>query len=185
MKLFLTTLFPLFAITLISACSTSPSLGSLTIPAYRQDVVQGNVVVKEQVLALRVGMSKTQVRNILGTPLLTSAFHADRWDYAFSLLRDGQQVQKRNLTVFFQGDSFLRVEGDEMPSETEFATSLGGGKKINKKIPLLQASEKDLQAFSQRENAGRLPKVATTGAAADDPVADPNKVYPPLEAPSK
>ena len=51
--------------------------------------MQGNFVSKEQVEALRPGMSRQQVRDILGTPLVTSVFHADRWDYVFTIKRQG------------------------------------------------------------------------------------------------
>ncbi len=82
--------------------------------------MQGNFVSREQVQALQPGMGRQQVRDILGTPLVTSLFHADRWEYVFTLKRPGEDIQTRKLTVFFQGDTLARFEGDEMPSETEF-----------------------------------------------------------------
>src|SRR4029079_6304680 len=59
------------------------------ITPYKIEIVQGNFVSKEQVAALKPGMSRQQVRDILGTPLVTSVFHADRWDYVFTLKRQG------------------------------------------------------------------------------------------------
>ena len=57
---------------------------------YKPEVVQGNFVSKEQVAALQPGMSRVQVRDTLGTPLVTSVFHADRWDYPYRIERQGQ-----------------------------------------------------------------------------------------------
>ena len=87
---------------------------------YKPEVVQGNFVSKEQVAALQPGMSRVQVRDTLGTPLVTSVFHADRWDYVFTMRRQRVEPQNFRLTVFFKGDALERFEGDEMPSETEF-----------------------------------------------------------------
>lgn len=92
---------------------------------YRVEVVQGNFVSREQVEALKPGMGRQQVREILGTPLLTSLFHDDRWDYVFTLKRPGLEAQTRKLTVFFKGDVLDRHEGDAMPTESEFVASLG------------------------------------------------------------
>ena len=78
------------------------------VTPYRIEVVQGNFVSKEQLQALRPGMTRLQVKEILGTPLITSVFHADRWDYAFTIRRKGTQPQQRKLSVFFQNDVFLK-----------------------------------------------------------------------------
>ena len=68
-------------------------------------------------------MSRQQVRDILGTPLLTSIFHGDRWDYVFTLERRKVETQKYRLTVYFKGDALERFEGDTMPTEAEFVSS--------------------------------------------------------------
>ncbi len=57
------------------------------ITPYKMDMVQGNFVSREQVQALQPGMSRQQVREILGTPLVTSLFHGDRWEYVFTIKR--------------------------------------------------------------------------------------------------
>ena len=95
-----------------------------TFRPYVPEVVQGNFVSKEQVSAIRPGMGRTQVRDILGTPLLTSIFHADRWDYAFTIRRQGSEPQQRRFSVFFKGDALDRIEGDPLPTEAEFAAKL-------------------------------------------------------------
>lgn len=143
---------------------------------YRVEVVQGNFVSKEQVQALKVGMSRTQVRQVLGTPLLTSVFHADRWEYVFTLRRDGVEPQARKLTVYFTGESLARFEGDEMLSEAEFVTLLDTRRKSGK-VPVLEASEAQLKAA---EPAAANRDVAGPTAAGSAPAA---ASYPPLEAP--
>ena len=142
--------------------------GSLT--PYKVEVVQGNFVSREQVEALKPGLSRQQVRDVLGTPLMASVFHADRWDYVFTLKRQGVEIQARKLTVFFKGDVLERFEGDTMPSEAEFVATLGG-KRQRSKVPVLEASEDSLNKFASRSSA--LP------VAPPEPPAAVN--YPPLE----
>jgi len=161
---------------LVGGCATvdnaSQRIVGLVTP-YKVEVVQGNFVSKEQVEAMKPGMSRQQVRDILGTPLLTSVFHADRWDYVFTLKRQGTQAQERKLAVFFKGDALERVEGDAMPSEAEFVATLDNKRK-GAKVPPLEASEEALNRFS----AGK-PATPVAPAAADRP--PPAASYPPLE----
>lgn len=156
------------------ATASMSTLGGLITP-YRIDILQGNVVVREQVEALQPGMSREQVRNILGTPLVASAFHADRWDYVFTLRRQGQEPQQRRVSVFFDGPLLQRVEADELPTEEEFVASLDTRRRLGR-APALEASEAQLRAFHERYNTG--------AAAASDPPAPavpPGTSYPPLE----
>ena len=76
------------ASSVLAACGSFDGLtGRManSITPYRVEVVQGNFSSREQVEALRPGMNRQQVREVLGTPLLTSVFHADRWDFVFTL----------------------------------------------------------------------------------------------------
>lgn len=153
------------------------SLGGLITP-YKIDIVQGNVITKEQVEALRTGMTRLQARDVLGTPLLQSVFHAHRWDYVFTFKRQGQVEQKRRLSVFFKGDELERFEADDMPSEAEFVASLDVRRKPSKP-PVLEATPEQLQAFRER-NAKSAPATAAEPAPAA-PGAAPAASYPPLE----
>ena len=161
---------------MLAACSsigdsTRSALSAVT--PYKVEVVQGNFVSREQVQALQPGMSRQQVREILGTPLVTSVFHADRWEYVFTIKRKDVAAQNRKLTVFFDGDRFSRAEGDEMPSEAEFVATLG--RPAHKlKIPQLQATEAQLAKY---------PAPATPAAAEPTPDAGvaAQRSYPPLE----
>lgn len=83
------------------------------ISTYRMDIAQGNIVTQEMVDQLRPGMTRSQVRFVLGTPLVTDSFHPDRWDYFYSLRKgDDAQPETRSLTVIFKNDVMLSVEGD-------------------------------------------------------------------------
>jgi outer membrane protein assembly factor BamE len=114
---------------------------------YRPDVHQGNIITKEMVDQLRQGMSREQVRFMLGTPLLTSEFHKDRWDFPYYLNPLKGQVQSRRLTIFFVDNKVERFVSDEMPSET-IADSLILGpnaRKMPKAPPRQQAQPPDIQ----------------------------------------
>jgi len=84
---------------------------------YRPDVHQGNIITKEMVEQLRQGMTREQVRFMLGTPLLTSEFHKDRWDYAYYLNPRKGEVQNRRLTILFKDNKLDSFRSDEMPQE--------------------------------------------------------------------
>src|SRR5512141_3095196 len=140
----------------LSACALAGGCGSFDrisesivspITPYKVEIVQGNFVSREQVAALKPGMSRQQVRDILGTPLVTDLFHADRWDYVFTLRQQGVLKQERRLAVFFKGEVFDHSEGDEMPTEAEFVATLDNRRK-DAKVPPLEASEESLKAFS-------------------------------------
>jgi len=79
---------------------------------YRIDIQQGNFVSQDMVAQLKPGMSKEQVRFVLGTPLVTDIFHAERWDYIYTLDRRGAPRQQRRLAVFFEGGRLARMDGD-------------------------------------------------------------------------
>ena len=86
-----------------------------TIPGvtpYRIDIQQGNFISQETVAQVKPGMSKEQVRLVLGTPLLTDIFHADRWDYLYWRERPGAKREQRKLTVFFEDGKVSRLDGD-------------------------------------------------------------------------
>jgi outer membrane protein assembly factor BamE len=92
---------------------------------YVPDIVQGNFISSEQYAKLEVGMSREQVRQILGTPLLASYFHANRWDYVFEFKRLGEKISKeRRVTVFFDGDKVTKFNGDALPTEVELVAEI-------------------------------------------------------------
>ena len=131
----------------LGACSTLNSannqIAGLVTP-YKMDIVQGNFVSREQAAALKPGMTRVQVRDILGTPLLSSIFHADRWDYVFTFRRQGLEPQSRKLTVFFKGDLLERTDAEPLPTEAEFVASLDSSRSTAK-VPVLEMTEEQLK----------------------------------------
>jgi outer membrane protein assembly factor BamE len=106
------------AVPVLVACESARSWAPTFIQPYRPDVQQGNVVTQEMVDQLAAGMTRDQVRFLLGTPALVSVFHQDRWDYVYLLKRGkGAEVQSRRLTVFFKDNRVERFDADEMPPE--------------------------------------------------------------------
>ena len=95
---------------LVAGCSNVPVLPLLS--PYRIDVQQGNYVTQEMIARLKPGMSRSQVRFALGTPLIADPFHADRWDYVYMLHKAGELAEQRQVTVIFRGDALQRIEGD-------------------------------------------------------------------------
>ena len=155
----------------LSGCgSFSSGLSQDTFKPYVPEVVQGNFVSNEQRQALRPGMPRIQVKDILGTPLIVSLFHDQRWDYAFSIQRQGVAPQNFRLTVYFKGDVIDRVDSDVMPSEAEFAGRLVRPKLVGK-LPLLQATEEELKKFVPPPSIADRPV----------PPAYLPREYPPLE----
>ncbi len=175
------------ACVVLTACGSMKSMtGGLSeskinpvnwITPYKIEVVQGNFVSKQQVEQLKPGMPRAMVRDVLGTPLLTSVFHADRWDYVFTLKRQGSEPQALKFTVFFKGDALERFEGDEMPSETDFVAKLDSKRKLGK-VPVLEMTEEQLKAAEKKAPAS----VASTPAPVSAPAASS---YPPLESPAR
>lgn len=87
---------------------------------YRADVQQGNWVTAEQVARLERGMSREQVRYVLGTPTLQDVFHADRWDYPYYNKPGYGEAEARHFTVWFENDLLVRWGGDEQPDYQPF-----------------------------------------------------------------
>jgi outer membrane protein assembly factor BamE len=141
------------------------------ITPYRIEIVQGNVVTREQLARVRPGLSRAQVRDVLGTPLLTDPFHGDRWDYIFTLRRDGAPPQRRSVIAHFQGDALTSVEAPpDLPSGQEFVKSISVSSKTPQ-APVLELTQAQIQALpapSRREEA-----------AAAEPAA-PARSYPPV-----
>jgi outer membrane protein assembly factor BamE len=160
----------------LTACSSVPASKSWleTVSPYRFDRVQGNVITREQVSALKTGMPRNTVKDILGTPLLASLFHADRWDYVFTYKRQGAESQSRHVTVFFKANNLERFEADDLPTEAEFVATLKSMTKIDK-LPAMSATEESLQKFPPA-----TPQVSVAPAAVNAPTD-----YPPLEPVAK
>ena len=173
-------LLALAPVVLLTACGSTgneswskpETLFGLLQP-YRVDVVQGNVVTQEVMALIQPGLGRAQVREILGTPLPADPFHANRWDYVFTIRRQGVPDQKRNITVFFENDVVARFDTAELPSENEFVASIAK--------PL---DRKDAPANLTPEQIAKLPVPTQTPAATLSPQGAVRS-YPPLEGGSR
>lgn len=101
----------MWSIRLLAMLSVLVLGGCLSV--YKMDVQQGNVITQEMVDQLKPGMSRSQVRFVLGTPLVSDPFHPERWDYIYLFRRGGAaEVESHRLTVIFQNDVLARIVGD-------------------------------------------------------------------------
>jgi len=186
MRLNFRTALSLTSLALLSACSglsmdSLPSLPSVTgdkvlglVRPYRVEVVQGNVLTKDLVAKVKPGMSRAQVRDLLGSPLLADMFHENRWDYAFTIRRQGAPYQQRKVVALFEGDVLKSLElPDDLPTENEFVAAIttfpSGGKQ-----PKLALTEEERKALPVPVKPV-VPAAETIG---------PQRTYPPLESAS-
>jgi outer membrane protein assembly factor BamE len=158
--------------TLISQ-TMSDGITSVITP-YRVEVVQGNVVTKEQIAAIKPGTARSRVREVLGSPLLADPFHAQRWDYVFVIRRPGTEPQQRAVVVLFDGDNVKSVEAPDLPSELDFVASISKPERHGEP-PKLELTEEE------RAKLPPPPKVEPTVAAADTAPQGAVRNYPPLE----
>ena len=111
----------IFLAAAISGCSSVPRI----VNEYKIDVQQGNVLTQDMVSQLRPGLTKDQVRFILGTPILMDMFHANRWDYVYRLQKGSTgEVEMRKFSAFFDtSDKLVRVSGDVTPGQAAEASA--------------------------------------------------------------
>ena len=107
-------LFLLLALLCVSCGTALP-----TIKPYKLDVQQGNVVTSKMLLQLRPGMTKSQVRFIMGTPLIQDSFHGNRWDYVYQMREGGKLKEQRRVIMDFENELLKSVRGDVVPSGSD------------------------------------------------------------------
>lgn len=175
------TRFPFLALTACACASILLSTGCASsrhtddgffarITPYRIEIVQGNVVTSEQAARVRPGQTRAQVRDILGTPLITDPFHADRWDYLFTIRRDGLPAQRRSVVVWFDGDRLKTIEAPDLPTEREFVQGIS----VSRKKP----EPRVLELTDEQRKALPLPPPREAAPVAE--AAGPVRNFPPL-----
>src|SRR5690242_11466118 len=99
---------------LVVALLAAPLLGACV---YRMNIQQGNFLEGKTVDRLEVGMTRTQVRYLLGTPMVPAPFDHDRWDYIY-FFQHGRlrKPSQRHLAVFFKEDKVVRFERENVPN---------------------------------------------------------------------
>lgn len=165
----------------LGGCASLPSLPSLpslqsgesflgVVTPYRMEIVQGNVVTQEQAARIKPGMNRNQVRDILGSPMLTDPFHADRWDYVFTIRRQGTPSQQRHVVAFFKGDALERLEAQDLPTEREFVATISRPLEVRRSQPIALT---DAQIAALPKPPARPPEASVPMGAV--------RSYPPLE----
>jgi len=165
---------------LLVGCSSTPTMPTMrelitAVMPYEADVVQGNVVTAEQLAGIKPGLQRTQVRDVLGTPLVADPFHAQRWDYVFTFKRQGADLIQRSMTVEFDKDKDVvtKVTAPDMPAERDFVASISRSP-LPTSSPKLELTEAERAALPAPRGVaapvvtGALPQGAT-------------RKYPPLE----
>ena len=103
-------LLALLAAGLVSGCSVDTLTGRIN--PYRIDVRQGNFVDQDMLAQLKPGMSRDQVRFVLGTPLVVDPFRHDRWDYVYLYKPGRGEPEQRTVSVYFRNEVLDRVVSD-------------------------------------------------------------------------
>ncbi|MCR1766560.1 outer membrane protein assembly factor BamE [Burkholderia glumae] len=171
------------AVVTLAGCSSYDSVTqriAQSITPYRITVVQGNFVSQEKAAQLQVGMTRDQVRALLGTPLLTDMFHADRWDYLFYFKRGSTSVvQQRDLVLHFQNDRLASWSGAEnLPTELDLLADIDGDRRSKRaaKAAAKAAAEQAAAASAASAAAAAAPAPA---AAAPAPSLPPDMAASP------
>lgn len=146
---------------LVTACSSSlPS-----IKPYKMPIQQGNLVTSKMMMQLKPGMTKTQVRFVMGTPLISDSFHKDQWDYFYQMEKDGAIIEKRRVTLMFEKDLLAKVKGDVIPAtqnkneeRQEIAPQINN--EVNQKPVQKEKGMLDRLKFWEDEKEKPAPKIA-------------------------
>jgi len=160
----------LCAAALLSACKAAEIVPKIPgLEPYRMTIQQGNNLSQEMVAQLKLGMTREQVRFVLGTPLLMDVFHADRWDYVYYREIPGGKREQRNLSVVFEKDKLVRVLGDLVPPEGTAVQPTGFVPQVKPEAPAKPAAAAAKPAAEVPKPAAEAPKPA---AEAPQPVAE-------------
>ena len=155
---------------LLFVLCTSCGTALPTIKPYKLDVQQGNVVTSKMLLQLRPGMTKSQVRFIMGTPLIQDSFHGNRWDYAYQLREGGKLIEQRRVILDFQSDLLKTVRGDVVAATADSKGGVEGADTGTRLIePAKKPEEKSLMQklkFWQKDEAEQAKEAADAKAKA-------------------
>jgi outer membrane protein assembly factor BamE len=159
----------------LASCDTYNSVTHRVVDRltpYHLTIEQGNFVSNETAAQLQKGMSRDQVKALLGTPLLADMFHQDRWDYVFTFRRGPTViVEQRDLTVYFNGDSLDHWTGaSDLPSEQELLAAIDGD---NKASNLLRQQREAKTAAAEAASAAGGAASASVNAAAPAAASGP------------
>jgi outer membrane protein assembly factor BamE len=168
---------------LCAACSSALP----TFKPYRMDIQQGNIVTSKMLMQLKPGMSKSQARFVMGTPLLQDSFHGDRWDYFYQYRKDGKIVQQRRVILEFENEQLKRVRGDTIPAGVDPTVPELQRRSVEKEKGLWDRlkfwKSDEASAAAAGATAATASAVAETPSSKD--ALDPMLVNPPASSPAR
>ena len=186
-------LIPALLLSLLAGCSIAP------IGPHRIDVQQGNALDQENVARLKPGLNRSQVRFLLGTPLVVDPFRNDRWDYVYVYYKAGRLAEQKRITLFFDGDTLVRIEGDLPPKTEPAAEAVSVPAATPAPQPAPQPAERpaatetrampaepapQAQALTQSEPATPAPQPTPRAAVEPAPVPTPEPAPQPESRPA-
>ncbi len=137
---------------LVTACS--PSLPS--IKPYKMPIQQGNLVTSKMMMQLKHGMTKTHVRFVMGTPLITDSFHKDQWDYFYQMEKDGAIIEKRRVILMFEKDLLAKVKGDVIPANANANANANKNEDRQEIVPIKSSEPNPNPAQKEKSMLDRL-----------------------------
>ena len=164
----------------LAGCKQAPELPTVVSP-YKIDVQQGNVITQDMIAKLKAGMTRSQVRYVLGSPLVVDPFRLDRWDYVSTYQRQGKDVERRRVTVIFDDDKLIRIEGDVALTDSALAPENVPDKAQPKPVAPVEPAKPATAA--KPAAVAPAPAPAKTEAA-KPPVAPAQKTEPAKPAPA-
>ena len=167
--------FLIFLFAFLAGCgSTIP-----TVKPFKMDIQQGNVVTSKMLLQLRPGMTKSQVKFIMGSPLIVDSFHKDRWDYFYQMRRAGKIVEQRRVILDFDKELLTKVRGDVVPEGTVGAAT--GSESSAAKTITVEPKPKQEKSWADKLKFWKKDE-PTQGA--DKPPVTPEKMEAPVKSDS-
>lgn len=171
-------------LSLVTGCS------SVNLGPHRIDVQQGNALDQENVSRLKTGLNRSQVRFLLGTPLVVDPFRTDRWDYVYVNYKAGKLAEQKRITLFFDGETLVRIEGDVPAAETVAPPAALPAATESKAVPTVEPSATSgvearplpRQAAPQAEP---IPLAQASGQTAAQPVPATGATPAPATAPQQ
>ena len=132
----------------LTACTVKNPIDFFEAKIYKLDVQQGNVINAEMLMSLKPGMTRTQVKYILGSPLIQDAFHRNRWDYIYQMVKNDKLIEQRHVMVLFEDDELVDVKGDIIQSNDILI-----GAETEKQSKVITLSEADYEEQKKDKNS--------------------------------
>jgi outer membrane protein assembly factor BamE len=167
-------LIPVLLLSLVAGCS------SVKLGPHRIDVQQGNALDQENVARLKPGLNRSQVRFLLGTPLVVDPFRTDRWDYVYVYYKAGKLAEQKRITLFFEGDTLARIEGD-LPEPAAQPAPVVEPRPESRLAPVMPAPTAAVSSQPEPVAVTAAPKVTVAPIA---PAPAPEPVVAPVAVPA-